>query len=99
MKKIYLVDEDQYSGQIVIECEVVMTEVDIYQPTNDELEAAKYLYRELPKQIEVQPRYHVRAYYHYEDAFHRSDNCLFYEIAATKEEGNRLFKAALQYMR
>ena len=99
MKKIYLVDEDQYSGQIVVECEEVMTEVDVYQPTEDELLAAMYLYRELPKQIEIQPRYHVSAYYHYEDVFNRSNNCLFYEIGRTKEEGNELFKAAVNYMR
>lgn len=99
MKKTYLVSEDQYSGQVVIECEVVMTKVNVYQPTADELEANKYLYRELPKQIEVQPRYHVSAYYHYEDEFNRAHNCLMYEIGRTKEEGNELFKQAMALTR
>lgn len=95
MTKRYLVSEDKYSGQVVIECEKVMTEVDTYIPTQDEIEANKYLYRELPKQIEVLPRYHVRAYYHYEDEFNRAQNCLFYEIGKTAEEGNELFKQAI----
>ena len=94
MTKRYLVSEDEYSGQVVIECKVVMTEVDTYIPTQDELEANKYLYREIPERIELQPRYHVSLYYHYEDEFNRANNCLFYEIGRTAEEGNELFKQA-----
>ncbi len=97
--KRYLLSEDEYSGQVVIECKVVMTEVDTHIATEDELSAAQYLYREIPQELEIQPRYHVSAYYHYEDAFNRSQNCLFHEIGRTKEEGNELFRAAVQYMK
>lgn len=98
MKK-YLVSEDEFSGQVVIECEEIEVEVNVYQPTSEEMLSAIYLYRELPEEIEIQKRYRVRAYFHYEDKAHRYSNCLFNEWGMTKEEGNELFKMALLMMR
>lgn len=95
MEKKYLVSEDEFSGQVVIVCKTYEKEVDVHVPTESELLANQYLYREIPKQMEMKTFYQVSAYYHYEDAYNRSNNCLFFETATNKEEGNKLFEQAL----
>jgi len=105
MRKAYLVDEDQYSGQIVVVCKTMEVEVDTYQPTQDELLAAQYLYRELPKRIKKRTQYIVEMYYHYElgeNAYIPGEdvtNLLDVWRTLDKDEANELFKAAVNYMR
>lgn len=105
MKKVYLVDEDQYSGKIVVVCKTMEVEVDTYQPTQDELLAAQYLYRELPTQIEKKTQYIVEMYYHYElgeNVYIPGEdvtNLLDLWRTFDKDEANELFKAAVNYMK
>ena len=95
MTKKYLVSEDEYIGQLVIICDTYEREIDVYVPTTDQINAAMYLYRELPKQMEMRTFYRVRVIMHYEDTYNHSDNCLFYETTTDKDKGNELFKQAL----
>lgn len=105
MTKRYLVDEDQYSGQIVVVCKTQEVEVDTYQPTQDELDAARYLYRELPTHIEKKTQYIVEMYYHYElgenvyISAEEGTNLLDIWRTFDKDEANELFKAAINYMK
>lgn len=104
MKKRYLVSNDEYSGQVVIICETKEVKVDTYKPTQDELSAAIYLYRELPKQMEIKTKYIVKIFYHYElgeDAYipegEGSTNLLEQWVAWNKDEANELFKQAINF--
>lgn len=104
MKKRYLVSNDEYSGQVVIICETKEVEVDTYKPTQDELSAAIYLYRELPKQMEIKTKYIVKIFYHYElgeDAYlpEGYTNLLEQWSAWNKDEANELFKQAINFCR
>ena len=99
MKKIYLVSEDEYSGQVVIVCETREVEVDTYIPTPQQLESAIYLYRELPKRMEIKTQYIVKAFYHYElGEFAYIGDCtnnLFLERTFDKDLANEYFKQAV----
>ena len=102
MTKKYLVSEDEYSGQVVIVCETHEVEVDVYVPSEEELLAAKYLYRELPKQMEMHTRYTVKAFYHYELGEYAyipdgdgATNILETWTTFDKDEANEYFKQAI----
>ena len=99
MTKKYLVDEDQYSGQMVIICNTEEIEVDTYQPTQDQLDAAIYLYRELPKVMERKTRYEVSGYYHFEEFGADYRNNLFTWITFDKDEANQNFKNAVLFFK
>lgn len=92
MEKKYLVSEDEFSGQVVIICRTYEKEVDVYAPTEQEMLANQYLYREIPTQMENRTFYEVSAYYHYEDEQNRMNNRIFLETASNKEKANELFK-------
>lgn len=98
MKKIYLVDEDKFSGKIVVICRTEEVEVDVYQPTQDELLGAMYLYQELPEQIEKKTLYMVEMYYNFR--LEDEDGTLL-NIWRTydKNEANEMFHAAVRYMK
>lgn len=98
MKKRYLVSNDEYSGQVVIICETKEVEVDTYKPTSDELLSAIYLYRELPKQMEIKTKYIIKIFYHYELG-EGYTNLLEQWSAWDKDEANELFKQAINFCR
>ena len=102
MTKRYLVDEDSFSGQIVIVCETREVEVDTYKPTEYELQAAHYLYRELPTRMEKKTQYIVKLFYHYElgeNAYipdgEGTTNLLEMWTTLDKDEANEYFKQAI----
>ena len=103
-KKTFLVSEDEYSGQVVIVCEVEEVEVDTYVPTEADLSAAMYLYREIPKNIEKKIRYTVKVFYHYELGEYayipNGDGCrneLVCWRTYDKNEANEYYKEAVAY--
>lgn len=98
MKKTYLVDEDEFSGKMVIICKTVEVEVDTYEPTKDELNAAIYLYRELPQKIEKRTRYEVSGYFNFQDGGENNrNNELFKWVTFDKDEANENFKQAVKF--
>lgn len=97
-EKKYLVSEDQYSGQVVIVCRVEEWEVDTYEPTQDELDAEKYLGRKIPENIETKEMYSVKTFFHYEQGENRNTE-LSSERTFDKNEANRLFKMAIALTR
>lgn len=99
MKKMYLVDEDEYSGKMVIICRTEEVEVDTYKPTKDQLEAAIYLYRELPKVMEKRTRYEVSGYFNFQDGGEKPENELFKWISFNKDEANENFKQAINFFK
>ena len=99
MTKRYLVDEDQYSGQMVIICRTREIEVDTYQPTQDQLNAAIYLYRELPKVIEKRTVYTVEGYYRFEEYGASIANQLFIWQTTDKKEANKNFRNAVEFFK
>ena len=94
MIKKYLVDEDSFSGQIVVVCE--STEVEVQIMTNSD--QVHFLYDEPLYKTENKIQYRVRAYYHYELP-NREERCLFDESTFNKDRANQLFKDAVAYMR
>lgn len=95
MKK-YLVDEDIYSGQIVITCEVEEVEL----RTLENPDQVHYLYDEPIYRYSKHIAYTVKAYFHYEDEANREDNCLVDEtVYDDKDKANELFKEVVQYMK
>lgn len=99
MTKRYLVDEDKCSGQMVIICKTSEIEVDTYKPTQDQLNAAIYLYRELPKQMEKKTVYTVEGYYKFEEYGASVANRLFIWQTTDKEEANKNFKNAVEFFK
>ena len=65
-RRVYIVSEDEFSGQVAIVTEVRHVMVDTYVPTQADLEANMYLYRELPKRMEEKTQYVIKIFYHYE---------------------------------
>ena len=96
MMKKYLLDEDCYSGQIVIICEA--EEVEVRHLEN--ADQVYYLYDEPLYSYTKHIEYSVKSYYHYEDEAHREEHCLAdWRVLDNKEYANQLFKDAIQFMK
>ncbi len=95
MKKIYLISEDEFSGKVVITCETKKQMIDTYVPTRQEIDAAMYLYREIPKQMQEKTLYIVKVFYHYELGKNNEKNLLRKWTTFDKNEANKFFKEAI----
>lgn len=104
MKKVYLVSDDEYSGKVVIVCRTAEVEVNIAKYETQELEAAQYLYRELPEILEKRTKYIIEVFYHYELGEYAyipngegATNFLERWSTFDKDEANEYFKQAVLF--